>query len=229
MYEFGWSDNQFDQLCMGACAGHLAGCPAQCTGGLFSDSHDVQKWDNMGHPILEVSSGGSFTVTKPPDTDGAVTVSSVAQQLMYRVFDPGAFQCPDVTCDFTEIKLEDIGEDTVRVSGGRGLPPIHTYKVSCTMPDGYASTSLFLFVGEDATSKASHAHKAILSRTRRTLERMQLDDFDKTAFEVLGSGNLFSEDSASSTEVVSKIGLKHQDPRAIGIYDREAECCGLMV
>merc|ERR1712194_85120 len=145
---------------MGTACGHLLECSAQCTGGLFTD-YDIAKWENMGYPIAEVSADSTFTITKPPKTDGIVCFGSVAEQLVYEIQDPGAYQCPDVACDFTGIQIEEIGPDMVRVTGGRGLPPTDSYKVCCTLPDAFTNVSLMLIVGHDAAAKARKTHETL--------------------------------------------------------------------
>lgn len=227
MYEFGWRDDQYDQLCMGTCAGHLLECSSQSTGGLFTDWQS-QKWDNMGYPVAEVSRDGSFTLSKPPRTDGIVCFGSVAEQLVYEIQDPGAYHVPDVACDFTTVKIEEICDNLVRVSGGRGHPPTDTYKVCCTVPDNFATVMLMLIVGQDAAAKARRTYETILGRTRKILEKMGAPDFIETRFEALGASHFDPNgDESTATEVVAKIGLKHQDRRAIGLYMRESVACGV--
>eukprot|EP00665_Eupelagonemidae_sp_cell47_P004292 gene4293-7752_t len=34
---------------------------------------------------------------------------------------------PDVACDFTQVKIEEVGTNVVRVTHCRGLPPTATY------------------------------------------------------------------------------------------------------
>jgi len=227
MHEFGWRDDEYDKLCMGTCAGHLLECSAQCTGGLFTD-YDAQKWDNMGYPIAEVSADGTFTISKPAKTDGIVCFGSVAEQLCYEIQDPGAYHCPDVACDFTGVRIEEVGENKVRVSGGRGLPPTDSYKVCCTVPDSFAGLSLMLIVGHDAAAKARKTHETILGRTRKILKFMGLDDFVETRFEALGASHFDPNgDERTATEVVAKVGLKHKDRRAMGVYGQQAICSGV--
>jgi len=227
MHEFGWQPNQYDHLCMGTLAGHLIECSAQCTGGLFTDYQDV-KWENMGYPVVEAYPDGTFLLTKPPGTDGKVSFGTVAEQLCYEIGDPGAYLVPDVACDFTMVRIEEVGPEVVRVSGGRGLPPTDTYKVCCTVPDGYASVIPMLIAGHDAAAKARRTFETILARTKRKLKGSNMEDFRETRFEALGAGhfdpNVREEDA---TEVVGKIGLKHNDKKAIGLFLREIPCSGV--
>mmetsp|Transcript_41752 Transcript_41752/g.129982 ORF Transcript_41752/g.129982 Transcript_41752/m.129982 type:complete len:601 (+) Transcript_41752:46-1848(+) len=227
MHEFGWKPDEYDKLCMGTCAGHLIECSAQCTGGLFTDYQD-EKWDNMGYPIVEAYPDGSFTLTKPADTDGIVSFGSVAEQLCYEIQDPGAYHVPDVACDFTSVKIEEIGKDIVRVSGGRGQPPTDMYKVCATIPDNWVTINLMLIVGHNAADKARRTYETILARTRKMLKGLKMDDFIETRFEAIGANHFNPNgDESSATEVVAKVGLKHKDRRAFGIYGRESVCCGV--
>src|SRR6185437_531025 len=120
VHEFNWNWDDWDRLSAGSAAGHLIECGAQATGGLWCNWQALADLASVGYPIAEIEPDGSFTVTKPPETGGAVNRETVAEQLLYEVGDPAAYLTPDVTADFTSLQLSETGRDQVRVTGARG-------------------------------------------------------------------------------------------------------------
>jgi hypothetical protein len=99
LHEFGWKGDDWHRLSAATVAGHLIECGAQVTGGLWCNWADAPDLANVGYPIAEVEPNGTFRVTKPDGTGGAVNVETVAEQLLYEVGDPSAYLTPDVVAD----------------------------------------------------------------------------------------------------------------------------------
>lgn len=230
LHEFGWSLQDFDRLAAGSLAGHIIECGAQASGGLFTDWREVPDWDNIGYPIAEVSADGSFVVTKPKGTGGLVSVGTVSEQLVYEIGDPASYFLPDVTCDFTAVKIEQVDEHRVRVSGAKGRPPTDRYKVSATYLDGFRAVAHLTIGGIDAREKAVRTAEAILKRTRRLFAMLNLGDYRASSIEVLGTEAMYGPHAQpgalASREVVLKLSVSHTDKTALDIFAREIAPAG---
>ncbi len=166
IHEFGWSADDHDALAAGTLAGHLLECGAQVTGGTFTDWRDVPRWEDIGFPIGECHADGTLVITKPEGTGGLVSVGTVAEQLLYEVSDPCDYIVTDVRCDFSQVRLEQVGADRVQVSGARGRPPTDTYKVCITYDDGWRAIAYQPMIGEEAGAKAERQAAALFERAR---------------------------------------------------------------
>jgi hypothetical protein len=228
MHEFGWKAEDFDKLAMGSLAGHILECGAQCNGGNFTDWHLVPDYDNMGFPIAEVDENGVFTVSKPAGTGGLITPATVGEQMLYEIGDPRAYLLPDVSCDFTRVKIEQVSKDVVKVSGAVGRAPTDTYKTSATYPDGFKLTAAFMMGGIDAAKKGRHISDAIVKRVRRMLRERNLGDFREVSIETLGAETTYGPHArhAGSREVVVKIAARHDQKEALTILGREISPMG---
>ena len=223
IHAFSWSPEDLDRLAAGTLCGHIIECGAQCNGGNFTDWRLVPDYDNMGFPIAEVSSDGSFVLSKPEDTGGLITTATVAEQMLYEIGDPRAYIVPDVVCDFTEARYEQVGKDRVRVSGARGRPPTDTYKVSTTFPDGFKFASIFMLGGREAAAKGRHSAESIVKKTRRMFKDKGMADFRDVSIEVIGAEATYGPHSRAqdSREVVVKIAAKHDQKEALSLLGRE--------
>ena len=230
IYKFGWNENDYDKLAAGSLAGHIIECGTQSTGGNFTDWELVSKnLHEIGYPIVEVSDNGSFICTKSKDTAGIVSFGTVAEQMLYEIGDPQAYILPDVICDFSNVVIEEIARDTVKVSGARGYPAPNQYKVCATYADGFRAGHVCSFVGIDAAKKARTFGEAIFERSKMIMRMMNIADFDETSIEIIGDNSQYSNKSSNinNREVVLKFAAKHQDIRAVGIMLKESVGLGL--
>ncbi len=228
MHEFGWQPGDLDKMAAGSLAGHIIECGAQATGGLFTDWDTVPGWDNIGYPVVECHADGSFVVTKPPGTGGIVTRGTVSEQLVYEIGDPQAYMLPDVTCDLTGVEIEEVGENRVKVSGAKGYPPTGTYKVSATYQDGWRATVQLTIAGIDAVGKAKKTADAILTRTRRMFQMLNMGDFRETHVEVVGAESMYGPNSriSKAREVQLRIAVKHDERQPLELFCREIAQAG---
>ncbi len=211
LHEFGWAENDYDKLGQAALAGHIIECGAQCTGGNFTDWETVPGYENMGFPIIEVSSDASFIVTKPDGTGGLVSPATVGEQIVYEIGDPQSYLLPDVTADFSHIQLEQVGENRVKVTGARGRAPTDAYKVSATYPDGNRVTVSFMIGGMDAAKKGARVAEAILTKCERVLAMRGAPPFTGKSVEILGTEATYGPHGRhhDTREVIVKMAVTH--------------------
>ena len=231
MAEFGWAADDYDLLAAGSLAGHVIECGCQATGGNFTDWRQVEGWEDMGFPIIEVDADGSFVVTKAEGTGGLISPLSVGEQVVYEIGDPARYILPDVVCDFTQVRLDQAGPDRVRVSGARGRAPTSSYKTSATYQDGFRCTSMFTLCGRDAAAKARRVADALIERTRRQFAREGLGDYRRVNVKLLGTEHQYGDKAnpalAASREVVLRIDVHHDRREALEIFSREIAPAGL--
>ncbi len=224
IYEFGWSMTDYDKLAQGSLAGHIIECGAHCTGGNFTDWQAVADgYFNMGFPIAEIYPNADFIITKPVQTGGLVAKATVAEQLVYEIGDPSAYLLPDVICDFTQVKLEQLEEDHVKVTGATGLPPTNFYKVSATYLDGFKCIATFLLGGIEAAGKGQVVADHIIKKTSLMFAAKGFSDYSSVNIELLGTEATYGAHAGNmnTREVVVKIGVTHQDKRALVVFSRE--------
>ena len=152
-WKFGWRRNDYDALAGALAAGHIIECGGQACGGNYSFIEEVPSFRNVGFPIAEIEADGSFTVTKHPGTGGLISSGTVTAQLLYEISTP-AYLNPDVIAHFDTLKIEDVGEHRVRVSGTRGSSPPPTHKVCVNTIGGYQNGCEMLLTGLDIERKA---------------------------------------------------------------------------
>lgn len=223
IHEFGWGATDWGLLAAGTVAGHLIECGAQAAGGTFTDWREVEGWANIGSPIAECAEDGSFAITKPEGTGGLVSIGTVAEQLLYEVGDPQTYFVPDVTCDFSTVRLEEIGPDKVRVTGATGYPPTATLKACATYDDGWRAAAYQPVIGPAAVERARKQAEAMFARGRMMLCGRNLADFRRTEAVLIGAGESIGPRGAvpDAQEIVLKLVVEHDEALGAQMFARE--------
>jgi len=231
IHSYDWKEKDLDLLAAGSLAGHLVECGAQSTGGVLTDwESTAPSWDTIGFPIVDVKADGSFLLTKPKGTGGAVTTMTTAEQLLYEIGDPKNYILPDVTCDFSEVSLEQVEKEAVSVSGAKGKPAPQDFKVCATYLDGYKLTAVCPVAGGKARDKARATADAILRRAKMGFAKLGLEDFTATDVQVIGAGEMFGAQAhpheSLSREVVLWLAVRHRQKAALELLAREIAPAG---
>ncbi len=219
--EFGWRWDAWDLLAGGVVAGHINECGAQASGGnCLADWWTIPRLAEVGFPIVEAAPDGTFAVTKHSGSGGVVNLRTVKEQILYEMGDPASYVTPDVTADFTTIRLEEDGADRVRVRGIRGRPATPFLKVSVAHAAGYKAVGTLVYAWPDAAAKA-RAAAAIL---RERLDRLGLA-FERVLVELVGwdaaHGHLAGDPPPDLPEVQLRVGVRGEDRRAVERFTRE--------
>ncbi len=221
VHEFGWSFDDWNLMSAGTIAGHIIECGAQCTGGNFSRWWEVPDLWNVGYPVIEAREDGSFVVTKNPGTGGMVTVDTVAEQLVYEMGDPAAYITPDVTADFTSIRLRQDGKDRVEVSGIQGRPNTPFLKVSASYLAGFKASGQITLSGPRAADKAKLAAEIVWKRLERAGLTFPPEDRE---VELMGTGACLPgilPAPADLPEVVLRLGVRHAESGPVERFGKE--------
>jgi hypothetical protein len=221
IHEFGWAWDDYDRIGAGIVAGHINECGAQASGGnCLLDWRNVPDLVDVGYPIIEAFPDGSFVVTKHHGTGGCVTRSTVTEQLVYEMGDPRSYITPDAIADFTTIRVEDAGDDRVRVHGVRGAAPTDMLKVSIAYADGFKAVGTLVYAWPDAVEKAQLADRVLRAR----LERLGLE-FDEILTEYVGwnatHGPLSGPPPADLPEVTVRWGVRGRNRAAVERFTKE--------
>ena len=161
-WKFNWQRNDYDALAGALTAGHIIECGCQATGGNYSFFQEVPSFDNVGYPIAEIKSDGSFYITKHPGTGGLVSTGTITAQLLYEISSP-AYLNPDVIAHFDTLKIEQESKNRVYISGCRGSSPTNSHKVCINLAGGYRNGMEFILTGLDIKEKAKTITDAIFN------------------------------------------------------------------
>ncbi len=197
VHEFGWAMDDWNALGRGTLAGHLLECAGQVTGGYFADPgiKDMPDLARLGFPIGEVSEDGELVVTKVEGSGGCVTPATVKEQLLYEIHDPTKYFQPDVIADFSEVRVEEIGRDRVRVTGGRGAAKTGLLKTSVGYVDSFVGEGQISYAGPGAVARGKLALDIVRERLALTGVAMS-----ESRFDLIGVNSLHGDERARRAE-----------------------------
>ena len=168
IHHFGWAADDWAKLAIGATAGHLLECGAQITGGYYYDPgfKDIPDPANIGFPIAEVYADGRLIITKAAHTGGLVNAQVVKEQLLYEIHDPSHYITPDVTLDFSQVTVQEVGANRVEVSGFRGGPAPQKIKATVCFDGGWMGEGEISYAGPNCLARARAAGEVLLQRLK---------------------------------------------------------------
>ncbi len=224
MHEFGWrfEDGYWDKIGGGIVIGHLLECACFCTGGGSNQWREAKDAWKIGFPIAEVNEVPEAIITKAPDTGGIVNQWTVKEQLLYEVLDPYNYYMPDGIADLSDVTVEEVGENRVRVKGFRGKPRPDTLKLCIGYRDGYIAEGLLLFSWPDALEKAQRAEEIVRMRLKH---RIKVEPIE-IRFDYVGVNALHGRTAPRPTGELNEVGLriaaKLRTPEEADLVRREA-------
>ncbi len=182
-YEFGWQPDDLDRMARGTVMGHLLECAGQITGGYCADPgrKDIPDFAHIGFPYADIDSDGNCVIGKPADTGGAINLITAKEQLLYEVTDPRAYVTPDITADFTTVRLKQAGANRVAVSGATGKARSPTLKVSIGYHAGYVGEGEISYAGANALKRAQLAGAVVQARLKGAFKEMRVDYIGSTS------------------------------------------------
>lgn len=173
IYEFGWSNEDWDRLAGGTLVGHLIECGGQVSGAAFADPGfkdgpglDAAGLARLGYPIAEVTSDGCAIIGKPDETGGLVSQATVREQMLYEIHDPSCYITPDVVLDMTEVDVVQVAQNRVRVSGARGKPAPAMLKTTVSFDGGWLGEAELSYAGVNSLARAKLAVEVLEERLR---------------------------------------------------------------
>ncbi len=169
MHVFGWPPDDWRTLGKGTVVGHLLECAGQVSGGYFADPciKDVAGLADLGFPFADVAANGDAVISKLPGTGGCITAATCKEQLLYELHDPTRYQTPDVTADFSSVRIEERGQDCVAITGGSGTERPAQLKVTLGYHEGFMGEGQISYAGPGCVARGQLALAIVEERLRR--------------------------------------------------------------
>src|SRR5262249_25439569 len=113
-----------------------------------------ERLTQLGYPVTTVFENGEALLSKTPQSGGAVSVATVSEQLVYEVLDPANYLTADCVSDVSQIKLEQVAPDQVKLFNIKGKPAPAMLKVNMGYRAGFVGEAQFTYTWPDAVKKA---------------------------------------------------------------------------
>lgn len=212
-HEFGWANDDWDNLARGIMAGHLLECGGQGAGGNYMyDWRGVPDMANLGFPIAELTED-TFEITKAPNCGGIICEQSVKEQFLYEVLDPHNYITPDVNVDVSEATVTQVGDNRVRIGNVRGKERPDTIKLCVGYHKGWKTVSMLSFAWPDAYEKAKYCGEIIMKKMQQ--RGMKADDVHISYIGLnslhLGVADMSEEAIKNLNECVLRIAVFSED------------------
>lgn len=211
----GWKLDDWHHLGAATAVGHLLECTTQVTGGYFADPpyKIVPNIAYLGFPYAEVEPDGTASITKLDGTGGLVSELTVKEQLLYEVHDPRAYLTPDVTADFSGVRLLQGGPDRVQVTGATGRERPATLKAIVGFDGGFLAEAEFSYAGPGAATRAMLAAQIVRERMQqvhKSGEELRVD--------LIGVASLHASACASGASAAAALSeVTGRDPHDVRI------------
>lgn len=195
-WHHGWNEEQHGELAGSLLAAHLIECGPYVVGANFSGFKDfLPELVDIAFPIAEIDGRGGCVISRTKEGGGRVTRDTVTAQLLYEL-QGHLYLNPDTVADLAGVTVEDVGENRVRVSGVKGLPPPATTKVMIAAKGGFQAEATFYINGLDVAQKAT--------MMRNQLRHIFRDShFSKLSIELYGGEAMVANPSSQQAGTVS--------------------------
>jgi hypothetical protein len=156
-----------------------------------------------------------------------VNEATVKEQLLYEVHDPAAYLTPDITADFSQVKLNDLGNDRVAVSDADGRTRPERLKVTIGFDAGVLAEAGVSYAGPSAGARGLLAAQIVEARLKEAHGIKS-----PVRIDLIGANSLFAtagKEGADSEDVRLHVALRTADRGEAELMLWEVEsllCCG---
>jgi len=205
MYEFGWQydDQHWDKIGQAITVGHIIECSCMCCGGASNQWQVIDEMWRPGFPIAEFYENGEAVITKALGTGGLVNEWTVKEHLVYEVQDPKNYIMPDGIADFTTVRVEDCGQNQVKLTNMTGKTRPDKLKVCIGYHDGFIAEGMCFYPWPDAYGKAKTAANIFL-------KRLQVVDckYDDVRIDYMGVNMLHGKAAPEPEYELNEVGVR---------------------